>query len=44
MTDRLEIKAALNRPPLPGGDKLQNPFTTTSADAPAPSEDTSEND
>ncbi len=39
-----EVRAALNRPPLPGGDKLQNPFTTTSADTPAPSEDTSEND
>ena len=28
-----EVRAALNRPPLPGGDKLQNPFTTTSAPA-----------
>ncbi|WP_240790400.1 phage portal protein [Rhodobacter sp. SY28-1] len=39
-----EVRAALNRPPLPGGDTLQNPFTTTSAAAPAPSEDTPEND
>ncbi|WP_246588061.1 phage portal protein [Paracoccus bogoriensis] len=29
-----EVRAALNRPPLPGGDVLQNPFTT-SATAPA---------
>lgn len=28
-----EVRAALNRAPLPGGDKLQNPFTTTSAPA-----------
>jgi HK97 family phage portal protein len=39
-----EVRAALNRPPLPGGDTLQNPFTTTSAAAPALSEDTSKND
>lgn len=39
-----EVRAALNRPPLPGGDKLQNPFTTTSAAAPAPAEDDPEND
>ncbi len=30
-----EVRAALNRPPLPGGDTLQNPFTTTSATPPA---------
>lgn len=34
-----EVRAALNRPPLPGGDELANPFTTTGAAAPAPSED-----
>lgn len=35
-----EVRAALNRPPLPGGDMLQNPFTTTSATPPAqPSEE-----
>jgi HK97 family phage portal protein len=34
-----EVRAALNRPPLPGGDTLQNPFTTTSAATAAPSED-----
>lgn len=39
-----EVRAALNRPPLPGGDTLQNPFTTTSAAAPAPAEDTHKND
>lgn len=39
-----EVRAALNRPPLPGGDKLQNPFTTTSATAPAPAEDASEDE
>lgn len=26
-----EVRAALNRPPLPDGDDLQNPFTTTNA-------------
>lgn len=26
-----EVRATMNRPPLPGGDELQNPFTTTSA-------------
>ena len=26
-----EVRAALNRPPLPGGDDLSNPFTTTNA-------------
>lgn len=25
-----EVRATMNRPPLPGGDELQNPFTTTS--------------
>lgn len=39
-----EVRAALNRPPLPGGDTLQNPFTTTSAAAPAPAEDTTEDE
>lgn len=30
-----EVRAAMNRPPLPGGDVLQNPFTSTGAE-PAP--------
>lgn len=30
-----EVRASMNRPPLPGGDDLQNPFTTTGATAPA---------
>lgn len=30
-----EVRAAMNRPPLPGGDVLANPFTTTGAE-PAP--------
>ena len=34
-----EVRAALNRPPLPGGDELANPYTTTNAAATAPSED-----
>ncbi len=33
-----EVRAALNRPPLAGGDVLQNPFTTTSA-MPAPEQE-----
>lgn len=39
-----EVRAALNRPPLPGGDTLQNPFTTTGAAAQAPSEQDESND
>ncbi|MAN55625.1 MAG: phage portal protein [Paracoccus sp.] len=31
-----EVRASMNRPPLPGGDELSNPFTSTGA-APAPS-------
>lgn len=38
-----EVRAALNRPPLPGGDVLQNPFTTSAA-APAPSKDDPKDD
>lgn len=30
-----EVRASMNRPPLPGGDELSNPFTSTGA-APAP--------
>ncbi|WP_275600436.1 phage portal protein [Paracoccus versutus] len=37
-----EVRAALNKPPLPGGDELANPFTTsggTTAPAPKPQEE-----
>lgn len=34
LTDN-EVRASMNRPPLPGGDELSNPFTSTGA-APAP--------
>ncbi|SEO36116.1 hypothetical protein SAMN04488103_12812, partial [Gemmobacter aquatilis] len=33
-----EVRAGLNLPPLPGGDVLENPFTTTGA-APAPTKE-----
>lgn len=34
-----EVRAGLNLPPLPGGDVLQNPYTTTSAPAAAEAEE-----
>lgn len=44
-----EVRATMNRPPLPGGNELQNPFTTTSAppaqvedEQPEPKEDDDE--
>lgn len=42
-----EVRAALNRPPLPGGDELQNPFTTSapaSTPAEAPPEEPSDDE
>ncbi|TGN68266.1 phage portal protein [Paracoccus liaowanqingii] len=40
-----EVRASMNRPPLPGGDDLQNPFTSTGATpAPAPARTTQDDD
>ncbi|UWR59121.1 phage portal protein [Phaeobacter inhibens] len=34
-----EVRAAQNLPPLPGGDKLENPYTTTTTTGPAASKE-----
>lgn len=40
-----EVRASMNRPPLPGGDELSNPFTTsTTTGAPAPANPTQDDD
>ncbi|WP_411837035.1 phage portal protein [Paracoccus sp. ME4] len=40
-----EVRASMNRPPLPGGDELSNPFTSTgAAPAPAPASPTQDDD
>lgn len=40
-----EVRASMNRPPLPGGDELSNPFTTSGASpTPAPTNPTPDDD